>query len=340
MKTILLNKGSIDLPGKWEDLTFGQKIVAFEKLKEVIEFKLDPKVFRIEMLQLVTGYKPQSGMFKYMFRRLLYIIIVPFVSLFFRFRYGKIRYSAYWSVWKHYHKPKRNDREIINFNLYRLSEQLDFAFDLRKNEDGSETILVKKEFERNPIPYLKIQGHKYTGRKFVRDIAPFTNITPKEFSDCFDLYIAYNQTETSIDKERYLNKLISILYPLTSNHNENLVSDHVEQIATISPGLKLGIYLWFSGIVDFYYLHPVYSILFRSDKTSDDDDKISLGMNSTMLMAEQKGYNLNNKDLNDYFDIQIKVLKDDLNHAVAHGAKVEELADKTGLSITDINKLI
>lgn len=339
MRTIPLNKGSVDLPDCWEDLTFKQKIVAFDRLQDVLAKRLDPKVYRIEMLQLVTGYKPRTYLFRYLLRLLRYRTIVPFVALSFLIRYGVIRCPGYWSVWKHYHKPKREDREMITFNLYRLSELLNFAFDLKKNPDGSEAILIKKDFARNPVPYLRIRGRKFAGRKFNRDIAPFTNITPKEFSDCFDLYSAYNQAVEPKDAERCLDKIISILYPLTEDYKENMVSDHTDLIATISPGLKLAIYLWFSGIVDYYFSHPVYSILFRSSK-DPDTDKISLGMESTILMAEKKGYDLHNKDLNDFFNIQIKVLQDDLSQAIAHGAKPEELADKTGLSITDINKLI
>lgn len=339
MKTIPLNKGSIELPDCWEDITFKQKIVVFERLKAVLEKALDPKIFRLEMLQLFTGYKPQTDLFRYWFKLLLYRIRVPFVAFFFLIRYKVVRCPGYWSVWKHYHKPKRNDREVINFNLYRLSELLTFAFDLQKNEDGSETIIVNRDFKRNPIPYLKIQGQKFTGRKFIKDIAPFTNITPKEFADCFDLYAAYNKLETSSEKDRCLDKMISILYPCSADYKENMVSDHVELISTIPSGLKLAIYLWFSSIVEYYFTHPVYCILFRSSDEADVD-RISLGMESTVLMAEKKGYDLSKKDLNDFFNIQIKVLQDNLSEAIAKGAKPEELADKTGMSITDIERLV
>jgi hypothetical protein len=339
MKTITLNKGSIDLPENWEDLTFKQKLVAFEKLKDVIDRKLDPKIFRLEILKLLTGYKPGSDLFSYLFKLLIYYLIVPFCALYFRVRYGNVRSRGYWSIWKYYHRPKRHDRDMITFNLYRLSEQLTFAFDLEKNPDGSETICIKKEFVRNPVPYLKIQGLKFTGRKFIKDIAPFTNITPKEFSDCFDLYVAYNQTEDKEIRNRCLDKIISILYPMKSDYKENMVSNHVELISTLSPGLKLGIYLWFSGIVEYYISHPIYSILFRSEKDSETE-KITLGMDSSILMAERKGYDLSRKDLNDFFNIQIKVLQDDLNQAIAYGATPEELSQRTGISLNDINKLI
>lgn len=99
---------------------------------------------------------------------------------------------------------KKNTDETT---LYKYQED-DLKNNLKKNTDGRETIQVKKNFVRNPVPYLKIQGMKFTGRKFNKDIAPFTNITPKEFSDCFDLYSAYNQASHPDDSERCLDKII------------------------------------------------------------------------------------------------------------------------------------
>ncbi|MDR0681176.1 MAG: hypothetical protein LBG15_04900 [Dysgonamonadaceae bacterium] len=44
-------------------------------------------------------------------------------------------------------------------------------------------------------------------------------------------------------------------------------------------------------------------------------------------------------NLNDYFDAQVKALKDTISHAMAAGAKIEQIAQKTGISLTIINRL-
>lgn len=334
MKTIPLNKGPLQLPEVWEELTFKQKLFAFGRLKEVYENRLSPAVFRIEVLGNITGYKPKADVFSWILKYLLFYLAVPFVALYYIVRLGRVRFSGYWSVWSSHHRPRRYDRNIINYNLYRLSEMIDFAFTIQDHK-----VSWKRNFAKNPIPYLKIQGRKFTGKKFILGIAPFTNITAREFSDCFDLYAAYLSMTYEPSKEQLLDKMISILYPASNDYKENLVSDHLELIRTLCPGVKFGILFWFSGIVEYYMSHPYYSILFRSGNSEPDEDKINLGMNAVVLMIKKKGYDPES-NINDFFDSQLQILKDSLAEAIANGVKVEDLATKTGMSVTDINRLI
>jgi hypothetical protein len=102
---------------------------------------------------------------------------------------------------------------------------------------------------------------------------------------------------------------------------------------------KTLILFWFTSIVRFYTEHPVYSILFSGRKT-DKEEKIHLGANETALYLAKEGYgDPETMNLNDYFDAQVKALKDSISHALAAGAKIEQIAQKTGMSLTIINKL-
>lgn len=333
MKTYQLNKGELLLPETWDELTTEQKLFAFDGILKITEGKLDPTIFRIQMLGLITGYKPQSGAFIWLFYSLLFIIRSIFIYPYYLIRYGKIRFPFYKVIWKENNQPKRRDRDVINHNLYRLSEKLDFAFSIEDNQ-----IKWKRNFYQNPIPTIQIGNSSYEGRKFVMDFAPFTNITAREYADCFDLYAAYYKVKDKEDRERYLDKMISILYPCTPNYQENMVSNHIEQIRTLSPGMKFGVLFWFSGIVEYYTNHPIYSILFRKEET-DEENYYSLGMDEVIFMIEKKGYEID-CNLNDFFNKQIKILKDDLSEAVSKGVEKSELANKTGLNINDINRLV
>jgi len=331
MNTYPLNKGKLDLPGSWDDLTYRQKMFAFRGVMDISGGLLHPITFRIRMLGYLTGYKPQLGIFTWLLHWILYIR-KPFIFLYYLVRFGKIRYSVYGDTWKSNNRPVKRNREMVNTNLYLLSEKLDFAFTIQ-----DEAIAWKRWFYSNPVPYIRIGSKIFIGRKFIMDIAPFTNITAKEYSDCFDLYVAYYSVNDPVQKDRCLDKLISILYPASDIYRENMVSNHIELIRTISPEIKFAVMFWFSGIVEFYSTHPIYSILFRKDAGSTD--VISIGMNETVLMIEKKGYNPD-CNLNDFFDKQIKILKDDLAEALAKGAKIEDLANKTGLSVANINRLV
>lgn len=337
MKKIQLRKRMLELPETWDDLNREQTAFAFELLRQVYNKTLAPEVFRIQMLINLTGYRPGTDGFRWSGIFIVYCLKGLFKAIYYLFVVGRVRWVGYMSAWSLLHRPKRNNREIIDYNLYRLSEQIDFAFKL----DGH-TITPNKNFKENPVPELTVGDKTFTGRKFIRGIAPFTNITGKEFSDCFDIYTSYCSSQEPVYRDKCADKIISILYPATDDYDENLVSDHVSAIASISPGIRFGILFWFSGIVEFYLSHPVYSILFRSDtaKTEESHDKISIGMNAVVMMVTRNGYNQNGKmNLNDFFDAQIKILMDMISEAVAKGAKKDDIAQKTGLSINTINSL-
>jgi hypothetical protein len=109
----------------------------------------------------------------------------------------------------------------------------------------------------------------------------------------------------------------------------------------VNPSVKFGIILWFTGIVKHYTEHPIYGLLFKSEKHPDESgNKIHLGMNEINLTLQKEGYGKpDNMNLNDYFDAQVKFLKDLINRALAEGVKPEKLSQKTGIPLSTINKL-
>lgn len=337
MKTIKLNKGVLRLPDCWDDLSYKEKIFAFGLLQQVIGGKISASEFRLLMLQKLTGYKPTSELTVLAIKWICYGAALLFVRLYSLLFVKKYVRSVWLEQWKEQYRPRAKDREQINMNLFLLSEKIDFAFRIEENK-----IIINNDFKKNPVPYILLPKkwfRWYRGRKFNKGISAFTDITGKEYSDCFDLYVAYHESKDQAFRDSCLNQIIAILYPCTKNYQKNMVSDHAERIAALDPAIKFGILLWFTGIVDYYTSHPVYSILYpKGDKEASD--KIGTGMNSIVLMVTQKGYNpKENISLNDLFDVQIEMLKNRLAEALASGAKIEEVAKKTGLSIIQINQL-
>jgi len=105
--------------------------------------------------------------------------------------------------------------------------------------------------------------------------------------------------------------------------------------------IKFGIIFWFTGIVKYYTEHPIYSLLFKSEKSTDETSgKVSLGMNEITLALQKEGYGKpDTMNLNDYFDAQIKFLKDTINKALADDVKPEKISGKTGIPLSTIQKL-
>jgi hypothetical protein len=290
----------IELPDSWEDLSDKEKIFTFSLMSELFAGTLTPEIARMKMLIEYSGYRPS------------------WIQI--------IREAL----------TKSDQREIINFNLLKLSEELTFAFTTEENQ-----IIPNYTFKNNPITLIKIGKNKYSGRKFERDITVKTDITAREFADCFDLFSALQQQTSDIARNECVNQICAILYPKSNDYLKNSVSNHHRQMQAVNPSIKFGVILWFTGIVKFYTEHPVYSLLFHRNKTQTDPaTKINLGMNEIILELKKEGYgNPYTMNLNDYFDAQIKYLKSSINKALAEGVKPEKLSSKSGIPLETINKL-
>jgi DNA-binding Xre family transcriptional regulator len=184
-----------------------------------------------------------------------------------------------------------------------------------------------------------VKGVTSRGKIFNLDITAKTNITAREFVDAFDLFAAFYQTTDASVRIECLNQLCAILYPADADHRQNLVSGQHERMRAVPEATKMLVLFWFSGIVQYYTSHPLYAVLFSSKK-KEQGEKFNLGANETALYLMREGYgDPDRMTLNDYFDAQVKALKDTVSHAIAQGAKIEKIAQETGLSLENLNKL-
>jgi hypothetical protein len=134
-----------------------------------------------------------------------------------------------------------------------------------------------------------------------------------------------------------------MLYPAIPDHNENILSGHASLMRRLNPVIKFAIIYWFTGIVQLFREHPTYRILFDNNKTASEDpeDRMSIGMNEIALLLKKEGYE-DPIDMNliDYFDAQVKALKDSISKAIGDGVKPEKIAQKTGIPLSSISKLL
>ncbi|MEA4918149.1 hypothetical protein [Proteiniphilum sp.] len=345
MKQITLNKSSISLPESWEELSFKQKLFAFGVLIRVMtgDLRAHPHKGLLYLLISFTRYRPsKTYLSKFLalcrlYQRLAWVCLrnIPFL-----FRHGRKEYLSYLQLWKKNNLPDQDaeakQREIINFNLLRLAEQLKFIYTI---DAENHKILPQYDFRTNPFPYIKIGKRKYWGKRFELDITAKTDITAREFVDCADLMAAMNKLGTDEEKQECINQICAILYPRSMDYTKNMVSGHNKTMRKVNPVVKFGIVYWFTSVFKFYTEHEIYSLLFKGDKKPENEEKVRLG-NEVILMLQREGYGLpDTMNLNDYFDAQIKHLKDVINKALGEGIKPFDIARKTGISIDVINKL-
>lgn len=300
MKVIPLNKkAKLLLPEDWSDLKPKQQKKAFRWLIGVFTGSITPFEFRVKMLLELTGYKRKKK------------VVVYLKNLFHRCLFSKAHYQSYLD-------DQRLFEDTIEANLIRLAESINFAFEI----DGNK-IIPNYYFKDNPFPKLGKSAPHFT-RNYTID----TNLTAKQFSDCRDCMSELNQDIDPAFRQHLMCKMAQILYRI----------DYAEACA-LSPETLFGITFWFTSIAHYFQHHAIYSILFRPSNT-EDEDKISLGLSEVILYLKKGGYS-DSQDMNiiDFFDAQIKALKDSLSKALAEGAKMDELAKRTGLSFSLINKL-
>lgn len=301
MRTIQLNTKSVDLPDCWGDLTVNQKKYAFSLLIKLYAGDITPFEFKVRMFIKITGYKPKKKSY------------IGYLKVFF----VKLFYSI--ERFDHYQAEQNLYRENIQDNLLHLIDMMDFAFDM----DG-ETIVPNYLFPDNP--FLSISD---TCPHFIRSYTVDTNITARQFSDCIDLLSEINGDIAQDVKYHLLCKMVSILYDIT-----------MEQAQRLPIEVLFGVSFWFTGVTKFFREHPRYSILFSSSNIGDNR-KISLGMSEVILYLKKEGYS-DSSDMNliDFFDAQVKALKDSISKAVSSGVKIENLVQSTGIDYNTLNRLV
>lgn len=224
------------------------------------------------------------------------------------------------------YKPRRKfseydeeTKETIQFNLIKLAEQLNFIFRLEDNK-----IIPLYEFRQNPFRQL-------SPVYFNRDVTVETNITAKQYSDCVDLLGAMHASDDKTVAEKCTVKLVAVLCDRPES-----------EVRKMAPEFLFGMMYWFTGVYRFFREHPVFGILYNRSEGDepDDSDKINLGMSEVILYLEKEGYAfVEDKNLIDFFNAQIKALKDSISKAVANGAKPEDIAARSGMSMYNLTRL-
>lgn len=313
MKTIKLNKGSINLPEKWEDLTEKQVPFVFRELMRLFAKEITPLDFQCNLLCEFTGYKAKKRTgFWYKFKRFFFELI--YICL-----HGSKKYHAMLDL-------EQMQYENVQINLIALAKELNFAFKL----DGL-NIDCDYKFLYNPFRYLQF-GVKIPipTPYFNRNITIETNIKAREYADCFDLLTALSDNVDPVIQHHLMAKIFSILYGIS-----------IDEALKQAPEVLFGVQYWFSSIVLFFQKHPVYSILYSSENKEDDTaNKIKLGQAETLLYLKKEGYHgIEDMNIVDFFNAQLKSLKDCISKALGAGMEIEKLSQETGISIYNLERL-
>ena len=301
MKTIKLNKGNLYLPSTWDELSPKQLVYAFTLLTQLFKGDIAPEDFQTRMLISITGYRPVRKNIWYYLRKLWLIA---------------------WngSAWyEDYIKAIQHRNEMVNENLIRLSREIDFAFKVENNK-----IIPNYTFAENPFIFLS-----KTAPRFSRNYTVETTLTARQYIEACDILSAIKEDVPNDIKQHLMSKAAEKLFGIS-----------YKKAKSLHPAILFGIAYWFTGIVQFFKRHPIYSVLFP-EKEREDDNPMSIGGIETLLfLRKEYGGGIDDMNLIDFFNAQVKSIKDSVHRAKAEGVKIDDIVKNTGLPLSVVSRLL
>ena len=217
-------------------------------------------------------------------------------------------------------------RDTVIENLRRLAECLDFVFSIEENK-------VQIKYDMHDCPFELFKG-KGVQPHFIRDRLIETNLTAGIYAEATQILSMVNDKDNDDDDRLYyMSKLAKTLWRVETNA-------HAPEP---TPVELLAVTVWFTGVALFFQEHDTYSVLFDAVKSEKEkpEDYISLGVQEIILELETTGHrDVRNMGLLDFFDAQIKLLKDRISEAKSGGSSVADIVKKTGLSINTVTRLL
>ena len=197
-----------------------------------------------------------------------------------------------------------------------------------------------------PIPNLRIERNllpeinSLKGPVFTIDENGLadTDMSAREYVDASQFYRYYSETRTP----DYLDRLVDILYrpsrELYKPSNHLVLSDEVKEI---HPDQKAAVFFIFQYIQDYIMQRSEYSMLFGNGELRNN--KINLGMNSVIYNLSKAGYGntveIGDLSLNDFFNLMIKQMQDEVGSLRAAGWNDGKIARETKINIEIITRL-
>lgn len=216
-------------------------------------------------------------------------------------------------------------RDNILDNLRRLAESLDFAFSIEEEK-------IRINYEMRDCPFELFKGRGVQPH-FVRDRLVETNLTAGIYADATQIMSMVNEEDgTDDDRQYYMSKLARVLWRVELNA-------HAPEP---TPVELLAVTVWFTGVALFFQEHDIYSVLFDTPSGGQvqSEGHISLGVQEIILELEKAGHrDVRNMGLLEFFDAQVKLLKDRIADAKSGGTTIADIVKKTGLSINTVSRL-
>lgn len=224
-------------------------------------------------------------------------------------------------------------QQLVLENIYRISEKI--MFPLLPIKDKPNLYDLNLNFGANLMPQISIDKTILYGPEFViGDLGiPITDLRAEEFCDAYEYYAA-----------GAVNEMICALYrPERGYYNNFDNQKNIKAISAIESGKKQAVIYFFQYVMGYFHNSPFYSIVFEhNDKTTPG--KLSFGLGGSIYNLAKSGYGSKEEvarlSVTEFFDLLVKQIIDTVNEWKSIEKDPGAIAEKTGIPIKVITKII
>lgn len=210
------------------------------------------------------------------------------------------------------------DRGVLAENIFRITEQIRFPFEISGQEDGSRIVAIKIYLSQN---LLTVIGKKWGGYRFdiTADGIVDCSLKAEQYVDALDLMSLYTKTRTI----EALDRLVALLYP-----GVNTGKVKVEE--------KIAVYYNFRGILEYIRMLPDYQMIFVSTGKKEGGAN-PLGLSSSIFALSKSGFGtlaeIRELDLFAYLGALVQLTVDGIMSLKSVGMKPVDIAERMHLPV-------
>lgn len=181
------------------------------------------------------------------------------------------------------------------------------------------------------IPGTKLEGYIFKlENEFVN-----TSMTAAQYVDAYSVFERWSKE----NNPESLDLMVSVLYQ-GENYSAKKAHEILPEVKKLPGDVKFAVMINYMAIHLFMAQRTKYAILFSGSGT-DKTGKISLGFHDSIYSLIKAGYgDVENTNLIKFLDLMLKELKDGVKALHDAEMKLEDIASKSKLTITQVNSLL
>lgn len=309
----------------WDELSQDQFVYLADLLRKYHSGILDAGEVRVLFFLKVAGLKPRrirKAEREQLFTENVYRA-ASMINFFFKYEYKNTK--SFRSF------PKELQEQLLHTDPENLPDDVN----VRAARKMKRFLEVEAVFGRNLVTELPgIHSMKAYRFKIENEFVD-TSLTAAQYVDAYAVFESWSR-ENEVKK---LDLLCAILYQ-EKNYSGEVAHQRVELARTIPPEIKTAIVLNYMAIHLFFAQRTKYAILFTGTET-DKTGKISLGFHNSIYSLIKAGYGEVEKvGLIKFLDLMLKELQDGVQALHDSEMKIEDIASKTKLTISQIKSLL